>query len=185
MLRRVFGRPVTVLHVLLLNAATAAAVAVLVFVASGAGAATPAAFQPAGSFRMAAVQRTSIVRIDGTHSFRVLASLAFTVPAGKTADIQALYNATVQSETRDVGDDICSVFIRLDDDTLLMPGGVVVFDARTGMPDAPPYADDATVQGFINGVGVGSHTLAAVGTGTGATDCEFQQGSLTLTASIH
>ncbi len=173
---------VSVGHVLLLNAMTIVIVAVLVYGAGAFATASPSAFQPGGSVRIASATSSSDVTIDFQPFERTILQASFSVPSGKRADVLAFLNGTVNTGPNIV---VCKVVMRLDgasSGTVLAPGEMTFLDWYEAAGLVPVTR---SVQGRKNSVGPGSHTLYVRGiNASGENTCSFGARSLFLVANI-
>ena len=182
---QVLRAKVSLAHVLLLNALTVVAVAILALSASGAGAATPQVFQGAGTFRLASAAQATEVEVQGV-TVKTVASVSFTVPSGHKADIQATYTGQVQSTTSGAEVGVCFGGMRLDSASdYLKPGEVLVLDRRIEVAGGESLTLNATIQAFKNGIGAGTHTLKVIGDAASSNGCWFNPGSITVVANVH
>jgi hypothetical protein len=60
--------------------------------------AAPSALFPAGTVRLARIARTNVILVPATNTFTEVLDLKFRVPAGKTADVMASFNAEAEYE---------------------------------------------------------------------------------------
>jgi hypothetical protein len=178
------GRPVTIGHVLLLNAVTLLLVAVLALGVTSAGAVTPNAFQGAGSFRMASATRTTSVLVEGADGPTTILAVSFRVPAGKRADLLAFYNGQLTKQTTStVG--LCFGSIHLDSPSSaeLAPGQQLLLDGGVAASGGAVHGEAASMQARKNGVLPGTHELFFVAE-TGGVGCFYGNSALFVVANL-
>ena len=176
---------VSIWHVLVLNAITIVMVAVVVVGVTVAGAAGPASFRPIGSIRMANAYKTAQRLITGTDGKQAILSVAFSVPSGKVADIQATYQGELsKASTSLIG--MCLGELRLDSPTgtRLAPGEQLLLDGGVSSAFGGVHMVSASLQGSRTAIPSGSHRVYFVAE-TGGDGCYYRNNSIFLLADVH
>ena len=141
---------------------------------------SPSGTFSAGSIRMASAKSNTYVNVSST-AVKVL-STSISVPAGKKADVQAAFSATVAHNGGSYA--YCFGAFTLDGataDASFQPGNVQLIGGGTA---AEPDAISVAMVGFRTGIGPGTHTVNVYINGAFA-GCTVEDRALNLVVNIH